>query len=247
MLCHGWVHGAPLLAQLLCQAFSVNGQCWELQCWDYRFSYSAVFSTAGKGLLLLIDLYIFSCGKNGYLSLKVFKLHVWLHLEINSSCVCACVQAMPTWKRVKLLAIWPCIFGFYKEGHTMEVCVVLIHLLKNIKTCSSDALYGMEILLLTSKPQTALPGREPSINSTPPWTDSYRSSPLCPHHGCLSITKPATSAGFLSLLRMGLELFTKSEYIATLLLIYLFICTEQFLFWVCSKAGALPDLAGSQR
>lgn len=24
MLCHGWAHGAPLLAQLLCQAFSVT-------------------------------------------------------------------------------------------------------------------------------------------------------------------------------------------------------------------------------
>lgn len=57
----------------------------------------------------------------------------------------------------------------------MEVWIVLIYLLEDIKECSSDALYGMEILLLTSKPQAALPGKEPFINSTPPWRDSYRS------------------------------------------------------------------------
>lgn len=100
--------------------------------------------------------------------------------------------------------------------------------------------------VVSIKPQTALPGREPSISWTPPWTDSYGSSPLCPTTACLSISTP-TSAAFLSLLRMGLELFRKSEYTATLLLIYLFICPERFLFWVCSKAGALPDLAGIQR
>lgn len=46
----------------------------------------------------------------------------------------------------------------------MEVWIVLIYLLEDIKECSSDALYGMEILLLTSKPQAALPGKEPFIS-----------------------------------------------------------------------------------
>lgn len=58
MLCHEWAHGAPLLARLLCSAFKVTE--WSMlgiaSVGIIDVPTSAVFFTAGKGLLLLIEL-----------------------------------------------------------------------------------------------------------------------------------------------------------------------------------------------
>lgn len=128
----------------------------------------------------------------------------------------------------------------------MEVWIVLIYLLEDIKECSSDALYGMEILLLTSKPKQLCLERNHSSTRPHLGEIPIDHKPSAPTTDCLSILKPAISAVFLSPLRMGLELFRKSEYIATLLLIYLF-AMNSFCFAYAAKQEPFPDLARFQR
>lgn len=90
---------------------------------------------------------------------------------------------VPTWK-CPLLGIWMCIFGFYKEGHAMEVWIVLIHLLKDIKECSSDALYGNLVVNIQTPNSSAWKG---SIHQLGPTLDRFLQiiNPLSPALGCL--------------------------------------------------------------
>lgn len=114
MLCHEWSHGAPSLAQLLCPAFSVTVNAGNCKCWDFRCSYQCcVLCCRKRPFAVNWVIIIFSCDKNWCLTLKVFKLHVWPHLEINSSCICVHAQMC---------------MGASQAGAHMEVCKAAGHL-----------------------------------------------------------------------------------------------------------------------
>ena len=76
---------AKLSRWLHCQCG--NGKWRGCRC-SYR--YSVLYSR--QHLFLFINLYNFSCDKDWHPALQMCTLHVWPHLEINSSCLCVCAQ-----------------------------------------------------------------------------------------------------------------------------------------------------------
>jgi len=95
------------------------------------------------------------------------------------------------------------------------VCIILIHLLRDMKNL---------MVMLCVEWQSAVNIRTPNISACKgtfhqldPTSYGFTKiiNPLSPLLGCHSIPKTAISAVFLSPSRVGLELFRKSEYVAT--------------------------------
>lgn len=178
-----------------------------------------------------IDLQNFSPDKNWHLFNNCLCC-LCPHVEINSSCVCRCVQTscVPTWKCVKLLSSLPVCFS---QGQIIDMQRRLINIFVDVRNrCSGDGLDRMGIVVLISKPQQALGKHQ----LDPTWYELRQIILIvvCHHSWVIQQSVPnACHHQEWDLNYSGIESITT-----------LFICAEHVLLWICSRARLFPDLAG---